>query len=242
MSDLDAPKIALFGAAGRMGREILREAAAFPHLKIAYGYDLVQETDEVDGVMIDLPPPSLPRDVQAVIDFSNADAIMEHVELAVIRKVAYVCGVTGLSSATSQVLRHSADTIPVLHSPNMSAGMNLMFHLAAMSARALPGYTRQIIEVHHARKKDSPSGTAVRLAGQIEMATGDKTPVTALRMGDVTGEHRLILGGPGERLEIVHRADSRTVFAHGALKATEWILDRRPGFYSMNDVLQLEGA
>ena len=232
MSDRDAVKIALFGAAGRMGREILSQAANYPHLRIAYAYDPHHEGDEIEGKGIDPPPPSLPKDVRVVIDFSAADAVMENVELAVIRKVAYVCGVTGLSAATMQVLKQSAGTIPVLHAPNMSPGMNVMFRLAALTAKALPDYDRHVFEIHHTRKKDAPSGTALRLAEQM----GD-TPITALRMGDVTGEHCLIFGGPGERIEIVHHADSRSVFAHGALRATEWIMEKEPGMYSMVQVI-----
>ena len=221
------------------GREIVQQAADYPHLRIAYAYDPHHEGDEIDGLPVENPPLSLPKDVRAVLDFSSAEAVMENVELAVVRKVAYVCGVTGLTPATMQVLKLSAESIPVLHSPNMSAGMNVMFHLAELAARALPGYERHILEIHHTRKKDSPSGTALRLADRVREAVNEDTPITALRMGDVTGEHTLIFGGPGERLEIVHHADSRAVFAHGALRAIEWMVDREPGFYSMGDVLGL---
>jgi 4-hydroxy-tetrahydrodipicolinate reductase len=239
VSDRDAVKIALFGAAGRMGREILQQAVSFPHLRIAYAYDPHHEGDEIDGLPVENPPPSLPKDVRAVMDFSAAEAVMENVELAVVRQVAYVCGVTGLSPATMQVLQHSANSIPVLHSPNMSAGMNVMFRLAELTAKALPGYDRHILEIHHTRKKDAPSGTALRLADSLQEVVNEDTPITALRMGDVTGEHTLIFGGPGERLEIVHHADSRAVFAHGALRAAEWILDKKAGIYSMAEMLGL---
>lgn len=240
MSDRDAVKVALYGGAGRMGREILQAAAGHPHLRIAYAYDHHGDGDEVHGVAIDHPPASLPKDVRVVIDFSASEAVMENVELAVVRKVAYVCGVTGLSPATRQVLKMSADSIPVLHAPNMSPGMNTMFRLAAMAAKTLPGYDRHVFEVHHTRKKDAPSGTALRLVESVREAVNEDTPTTALRVGDVVGEHRLIFGGPGERLEIVHRADSRAVFAHGALRAAEWIVGREPGFYGMGHVLGFE--
>ena len=239
MSEHKPARLALYGAAGRMGREILRHVSEYPRLRIGYAYDEERVGDILEDIAIEPPPLSLPKDLRAVIDFSTADAVMEHVELAVIRKVAYVCGVTGLTPATMQILRHSAETIPVLHAPNMSAGMNVMFRLAQLAAVALPGYARHIEEIHHTRKKDSPSGTALRLAESIRDAVHEDTPITALRMGDVTGEHRLIFGGPGERLEIVHHADTRAVFAHGALRAAEWIMDQEPGFYSMEHVLSL---
>ena len=237
MSDRDAAKIAVFGAAGRMGREIILQAASYPHLRIAYAYDPHHEGDEIEGLSVENPPHSLPKDVRVVVDFSAADAVLENVELAVVRKVPYVCGVTGLSPATQEVLRQSAHEIAILYSPNMSPGMNLMFRLAALTAKALSNYDRHIFETHHTRKQDSPSGTALRLANHLREVTHNDTPITALRMGDVTGEHTLIFGGPGERLEIVHHADSRAVFAHGALRATEWIIDKEPGFYSMTDML-----
>jgi len=121
--------------------------------------------------------------------------------------------------------------------------MNLMFHLAALSVQILPDYARHVIEVHHTAKKDAPSGTALKLREAIEEATGESTEITTLRMGDVVGEHRLIFGGSGERLEITHRADSRTVFAFGALRALAWVLEHRSaGFYAMRDVLGLQNS
>lgn len=233
--------VALFGAAGRMGREILKQTPQFADLKLSYAYDMVQAGEKIEGLKIQNPPKELSEDVRAVLDFSAASAVLEHLDLALEARAAYVCGVTGLPQEVMNELRAAGNEIPVLHSPNMAAGMNLMFHLAALTAKALPDYARQIEEIHHAAKKDMPSGTALRLRDSIESATGEDTQISALRMGDVIGEHRLILGGAGERLEIVHRADSRAVFAVGALRAATWILEHRyPGFYTMRDVLGLK--
>ena len=149
------------------------------------------------------------------------------------------CGVTGLSGDIQQTLHHAAEQIPVLWSPNMSAAMNLLFALAATAARTLPDYARHITEIHHTQKKDAPSGTALRLNEAVRDAIHADTDITALRMGDVVGEHRLIFGGPGERLELIHRADSRAVFASGALRAAAWLASQQPGFYTMQDVLGL---
>ena len=232
--------IALFGAAGRMGREILKQAPQFADLRLTYAYDIACASEKIESLKVQVPPKELPQDVQAVLDFSAAKSVLEHLDLALNARAAYVCGVTGLSQEITNELRAAGNEIPVLHSPNMAAGMNLMFHLAAQAAQALPDYERQIEEVHHAAKKDMPSGTALRLRDSIESATGKDTEISALRMGDVIGEHRLILGGPGERLEIVHRADSRAVFAMGALRAAEWLLEHRyPGFFGMREVLGL---
>ena len=239
MSEQSPSAVALFGAAGRMGQEILKQTWRYPQLRLGYAFDEQHVGDKFAEVIIQAPPVSLPQDTKAVLDFSGADAVMQNAELALIRKVPYVCGVTGLSAATLKVLEQFADDIPVLLAPNMSPGMNVMFRLVRDIIRALPDYERHIFEIHHTEKKDAPSGTALKLADQLREAGGEDTPITALRMGDVAGEHRVIFGGPGERIELIHRADSRAVFAVGALRATVWMLDKEPGMYAMTDVLGL---
>ena len=214
-----------------MGAEILRLGPEFAALHLAYSWDLHPPAAPVPSV--------LPEDVRLTMDFSLAAAVPAHLELASARGAAYLCGVTGLPAETQALLRAASTEIPVLWSPNLSVGMNLMFALAATAARTLPDFTRQIIETHHTRKLDAPSGTALRLNDAVREAVDADTPITALRMGDVVGEHRLIFGGPGERLELIHRADSRAVFASGALRAAEWLLSQRPGYYSMSQVLGL---
>jgi 4-hydroxy-tetrahydrodipicolinate reductase len=228
---------ALFGAAGRMGREILSQAEDFPRVKITAGYDPAGAAQFFRKLQIEPEPGSLKPDVRVAIDFSICKAVPTNARIAARGRAAYLCGVTGLSHEILGILHDVAEKVPVLCAPNMSMGMNLMFGLAAKAAAALPDYGRQIIETHHLRKVDSPSGTAVRLAYAIDQVIGGKTEIISMRLGDVIGEHRLVLGGPGERLEIVHRADDRSVFAKGALRAAEWLVDRAPGFYSMADVL-----
>lgn len=232
--------IALFGAAGRLGREIIAQAGRFERLRIVAAYDAKPPKETVAGVKIIKPPEVLPEGIRAILDFSSADAVLSHLDLALDARCAYVTGITGLPQDEVNELRAAANEIPVLHSPNMSVGMNLMFHLAALTAQTLPDYAKHVIEIHHTAKKDAPSGTAIKLADAVENVTGSTIEITSLRMGDVVGEHRLVFGGHGERLEIVHRADSRTVFAVGALRAVEWVLDHRyPGFYTMREVLGL---
>jgi 4-hydroxy-tetrahydrodipicolinate reductase len=233
----DVYHVALFGAAGRMGREILVQAESFPRLKIAHGYDPAGASQFYKQLLIEPQPGSLKPDVRLAIDFSVKEAVASNALLAARAEAAYLCGVTGLQKKTLEALHDVAQKVPVLCAPNMSMGMNLMFALAAKAAAALPDYERQILEIHHSTKKDSPSGTAIRLAYAIDQVTHNKTEIISMRMGDVIGEHKLILGGPGERLEIVHRADDRSVFAKGTLRAAEWLVDRAPGFYSMADVL-----
>ena len=222
-----------------MGQELLQQAWRHPQLRFAYGYDEQYVDERIGELTILAPPISLPHDVSVVLDFSAPDAVMHHAELALIRKASYVCGVTALSEATRKVLAQFADDIAILYSPNMSPGMNVLFRVVKDIAKALPEYERHILEIHRTQKKDAPSGTALRLADHLREASGTDTPITALRMGDVAGEHRVIFGGPGERLELTHHADSRAVFAVGALQATAWIVDKEPGLYAMKDVLGL---
>lgn len=232
--------VALFGAAGRMGREIVEQAPRFKQLRLTYAYDTAHVGEKIGSLTVEAPPANLSEVVRAVLDFSAAPAVLGHLDLALKAGAAYVCGVTGFSQEVMNELRATGNEIPVLYSPNMAVGMNLMFHLSALSAKALPDYARHIEEIHHSAKKDAPSGTALRLRDSIENATGEDTEITTLRMGDVVGEHRLIFGGSGERLEITHKADSRAVFALGALLAVIWLLDHRSaGFYAMSDVLGL---
>ena len=231
----DRPVAALFGAAGKMGREILRQNQRENRLDIRYGYDPGSSGQLVEYLHMSAPPEHLPDEVRIVVDFSAAQAVTYNLQLASERKAAYLCGVTALGSETMQEMQRNSAEIALLYSPNMSLAMNLMFALTRASAAALPGYERHIEEIHHAAKKDAPSGTALRLAE----AAGPDTPITALRMGDVVGQHRIIFGGPGERLEIIHRADSRAVFASGALRAATWLLNQKPGMYTMADVLGL---
>ena len=235
----DHTVVALFGAAGKMGREILRQAWRHDDLEIEYCYDTKHAGEIVDSRTVLALPRSLPDDVRLVIDFSAAAAVQDHLDLALDRRAAYLSGVTGLPQDVLNELRAAANEIPVLYSPNMAAGMHVMFKIAALSAKALPNYERHILEIHHTEKKDSPSGSALRLADSIREAVQDNTPITSLRMGDVTGEHRITFGGPGERIEIIHHADSRAVFAVGALRAAEWLIHKSPGFYGMGDVLEL---
>jgi 4-hydroxy-tetrahydrodipicolinate reductase len=231
----DLPVTALFGAAGKMGREILRQNHRENRLDIRYGYDPGNSGEIVEGLKIGSPHQQLPDDVRLVVDFSAAQAVTTNLKLAHLQTAVYVCGVTGLSPETMQEMQRIAAEIALLYSPNMAPAMNLMFALTRTAAAALPGYERHIQEIHHTAKKDAPSGTALRLAE----AAGANTPITALRMGDVVGEHRILFGGPGERLEIIHRADSRAVLASGALRAAIWLLKQKPGLYSMTDVLGL---
>jgi 4-hydroxy-tetrahydrodipicolinate reductase len=167
-------------------------------------------------------------------------------------------GTTGLDEGQRGQIEGLADRVPVLIASNMSLGVNLMFRLAAEAATALSeGYDIEIIEAHHHRKKDAPSGTALTLAERICEALGRQPAdalcygrqgavgarpqgeigIHAVRAGDLVGEHTVILAGEGERLEITHRATSRDIFARGAIDAAAFLASRKAGSYSMRDVV-----
>ncbi len=229
----------LFGAAGRMGKVILHESRKDHRVYITHAYDPSGAGQWFDDLQIEPACHGVHDHVKVAIDFSTAATVAEHARCCRKVKINYVCGVTGLHESTQQILREVAKDIAVLHAPNMSPGMNVLFALVSQAAAALPEYRAYLTEAHHTMKVDAPSGTALRIAEIVEDTVGKKIEVFSLRVGDVVGEHTLVLGGHGERLEITHRADSRAVFAHGALRAAEWLADQPAGFYTLADVLGL---
>jgi len=194
------------------------------------------------------------------IHFSSPEATVEHLDWSERGGHGAVIGTTGLSDGQLARIEAAAQYVPILVTPNTSRGVNVLFHLAREAARLLgEDYDVEIVEMHHHHKKDAPSGTARRLAEVILEArgggwerdvrhgrqgmTGERAPgeigMHALRGGDVVGDHTVVLAGPGERIELTHRAHTRATFAHGALRAAAWLAGRRPGLYSMQDVLGL---
>ena len=177
-----------------------------------------------------------------LIDFTVPEATVAHAQLAQELRKPMVIGTTGFSEDHMKKLRAVAKTIPIVLSPNMSVGVNVLFELAQLAAQHLgPDYDVEVVEAHHHQKKDAPSGTAKRLAqaaGEGRGRSAADIPVHALRAGDIVGDHTVIFAGPSERLELVHRAHSRDAFAVGALRAARFAHGRRAGLYSMVDVLK----
>jgi 4-hydroxy-tetrahydrodipicolinate reductase len=176
------------------------------------------------------------------IDFSTAAAIDEICKLALKHKRPLVIGTTGHSAAQKERIRSTASSIPIVFASNFSVGVNVLFWLSGKAVKLLgEDFHPEIVETHHQMKKDAPSGTAKTLAEIIkaEKGGGEEIPVRSIREGEVVGEHTVILSGPGERLELTHKASSRETFASGALAAAKWVVDKPPGLYSMQDVLGL---
>jgi 4-hydroxy-tetrahydrodipicolinate reductase len=195
-----------------------------------------------------------------VVDFSHRSATEGVLEKVCAAKVAYVCGTTGQTEADLKLFQAASKKVPLIHSPNFSVGVNLLFYLTEQAAKALPeGYDPEVIEIHHRLKKDAPSGTAKRLleiiaearvakvdqvtkhgrSGEPGERTGSEIGVHAVRGGDVVGDHTVLFAGEGERIELVHRASSRDVFAQGALRAAKWLVGKPARAYQMVDVLGL---
>jgi 4-hydroxy-tetrahydrodipicolinate reductase len=211
------------------------------------------------GVRVESDVDSALKQARVLIDFTQPSASETHLRGALRQGVGVVIGTTGLSEKTRQAVRRASRRIPILQSPNMSAGVNLLFELVTGAAKVLgDDYDIEISETHHRMKKDAPSGTALELARLIAEIkgwdpkkaflygrrgeTGERRKGTitihALRGGEVVGDHTVSFLGNGEVLELTHRATSRDAFARGALLAAKFVAAKRSGLYNMRDVLR----
>lgn len=242
-----AARVAIWGVQGRMGSAIRGVLDEVEGLEFAFGVDrgLAAPEDAAAEVVIDFSTPS-----------STGDALAFCLE----RGAAFVSGTTGLSPDALERIGAAGDVIPVLHAANFSLGVAVVRALVRQAAAALPlSFHPEIAEIHHDRKVDAPSGTALALAQDIDATRGISACITgrsgqvgertdyelgvfALRGGDVVGEHTVYFFGQGERVEIAHRATDRRIFARGAVAAARWLVGRGPGRYTMNDVLALDAA
>jgi 4-hydroxy-tetrahydrodipicolinate reductase len=198
---------------------------------------------------------------EVLIDFTSPQATLENIRLAASHGLSMVIGTTGLTGDALKEVTELAYKIRCVMAPNLSVGVNVMFRIAGEMARILGNdYDMEILEVHHRLKKDAPSGTAMRLAQIVAESvnrdlekvavyerkgiTGERTDeeigLQTWRAGDITGEHTVMFGGIGERLELIHRAHNRDNFARGALRAAAWIVKQPLGLYDMQDVLGLK--
>jgi 4-hydroxy-tetrahydrodipicolinate reductase len=265
-------KIAVAGAAGRMGRRISVLSTEYDGLKLAGAFELEghPETGKDMGVVLGLDTMDVQLVTKAedamnkadvVIDFTAPEATIRNAETAAGLGKALIIGTTGLSASDKEKLKEFSAKVPVVVATNMSLGVNLLLKVLKDVARALgDDYDVEIVESHHRLKKDAPSGTALSMAqsiadglgrnletdavyarkGMIGERTKKEIGIQTVRAGDIVGEHTVLFGGMGERIEITHRASSRDTFARGALKAALWIKGKPAGFYDMQDVLGLK--
>lgn len=231
-------RIVISGAGGRMGRAVAASAAGNKAFRVVGGVGL----GAAAGLGFRYGGPGLLSELlggaDVLIDFSLPAPALSFAVAAAKARVPLVTGTTGLAPSQQRRLKSISRRIAIFWAPNMSPGMNLLFELTRRAAAALPGYDAAVLDIHHAAKKDAPSGSAKRLQAEIATGRGRPAPVFSLRVGDVAGDHTVVLAGAGERLELIHRAHSREVFARGALQAALWTAGRRPGFYGMGDLLR----
>ncbi|UCD70817.1 MAG: 4-hydroxy-tetrahydrodipicolinate reductase [Syntrophobacterales bacterium] len=260
------------GAAGRMGGRIIHTLHEAEGIEVSGAVErpdhpfLNRDIGEVvGGGEIGVPlEGDIERVIEAgdvVIDFTNPEVSLRSLEVASESGAALVVGSTGFTPQQMEKVAHLAKKIRCVLSPNMSVGVNLMFKLAGEVARILGDeYDVEILEAHHRFKKDSPSGTAMKLGEVVASALnrdfsqvgiferkgviGERKPqeigMQAVRAGDIVGDHTVIFGGLGERLELTHRAHSRDNFARGAVRAAKWVITQPNGVYDMGDVLGLK--
>ena len=218
----------LIGAAGRMGKTVLDLAQSDREIEIAAQCDL---GDPIEPAM---------KNCDVAIDFSQADSINEICRAASQHAKSLVIGTTGHSQQQRKTIEETAHSVPIVLASNFSVGVNALFWLTQRAAEFLGSdFNPEIIETHHTMKKDAPSGTAKTLDNILKAVRNSEIPIQSIREGEVVGEHTVIFKGPGESLELTHRAANRGIFAGGALRAAKWIINKPPGLYSMQDVLGL---
>ncbi|MFA9414892.1 4-hydroxy-tetrahydrodipicolinate reductase [Natrinema sp. HArc-T2] len=250
-------RLGVTGATGRMGREVLAAATGREDCEVVFAVNRDPDGETVDGVEIE--PASefdslvAEREPTAVIDFTGPESAVEYAETCADAGVAFVTGTTGFDDDGLEALEAASEDVPVLHAPNFARGVQALVNVVGEAVQNLPGYDVELVETHHNGKRDAPSGTANRLLEEIE-ANGDFTERThgregdapreageigvhALRAGDITGEHEIILAGNHEEVRLTHRAEDRGVFAAGAVDAAVWIAGRKAGSYDFADVI-----
>jgi 4-hydroxy-tetrahydrodipicolinate reductase len=256
-------KLAICGAAGRMGQAIIaiskedssiQISGALEHegsKAIGFGNPIISSVNNLEKVL---------KDTNALIDFTNPESALKNLEVAIKQKVSVVIGTTGFSQEQKNKIVEASKIIPIVFSPNMSVGVNILFKIVEEVVKKVPDYDIEIVELHHNKKKDAPSGTAAKLAEVAACSVGrditevgvygrhcvdvarkkEDIGVLSVRAGDIIGEHTVYFAGPGERIELTHRAHSRDTFAVGAIRAAKWVVDKKPGLYDMSDVLSLK--
>lgn len=244
MSSIAAPhntRILVHGATGRMGTALLRLQSGQAQTTLAAAIARRGSSGPADMPITPAAQIACVPAYDVAIDFSLPDAFDAILDLSLARGAAFVSGTTGLDAAQHARLDIAARTIPVLWSANFSVGVAVLADLVRRAAAALPGWDCDIVESHHVHKKDAPSGTALRL-GEAASAGGATPRVASIRAGDIVGEHLVQFTGQGERIELLHRATDRDVFARGALQAALWLAGRPAGRYAMHDMLGLAGG
>lgn len=255
-------KVLVAGGAGRMGQRIIALGLEDQRVEIIGALETSTSKQlgtsmESGKVIISDNPKSFAKTADVWIDFTAPEATIKHLKTAP-AGTSFVIGTTGFKEAERKEIEAQSKHRAIVFSYNMSLGINLLVELVKQAAAKIGHYDIEILETHHNRKKDAPSGTAIMLANAIsdelgrtsadwvhgrEGAVGERKSkeigIHAIRTGDVVGDHTVIFGTTGERLELTHKASSRDAFAKGALAAALWLKDKKAGLFTMKDVLGL---
>lgn len=246
-------KIGVAGACGKMGRRIstllFKESQDIlalerkGHPEIGKDISVILENMDFPkgvGVAITDDLEALCQSIDCLVDFTLPEPTMEHLECCVKNNVAMVIGTTGIDAGGEEKILEASKTIPIVFSPNMSIGVNVLFKIVSEASRVLgDGFDIKVDETHHVHKKDSPSGTAKMIGKVIKEACGKDPHIEAFREGEVVGNHGIVFDNEVETLEIRHNAKTRDIFVAGAIKAVKFIVSKAPGLYNMQDVLGL---
>ncbi|MFC1570556.1 4-hydroxy-tetrahydrodipicolinate reductase [Candidatus Omnitrophota bacterium] len=245
-------KIGIAGVCGKMGKRIASLAAKDPEVEIIGALERsdAPEAGEKLGSIIGAEevnaavttnPASACEGIDCLIDFTLPEPTLEHIEVCKAKKVPMVIGTTGLTEEGEAKIRDASGVIPIVFSPNMAIGVNVLFDIVREASRILgKDFGVKVDETHHVHKKDSPSGTAKMIGKVIKEASDVDADIEAFREGEVIGNHGIIFDGEYETLEIRHDAKSRDVFAAGAIEAAKFVKDKPAGLYNMADVLGLK--
>lgn len=231
-------RIVVSGAKGRMGRRITALARKDPDIEVAAGVEITADP----GLNITADLSGIKKPYDCIIEFTTPEATVKHIQAAKKLGKAVVIGTTGLSDAEKKAVLDASRSIPVVFSPNMSVGVNVLFALMKKASHALGKiYEIRIKEAHHVHKKDKPSGTAKLMAEIVKNELpGIKIPIEAIREDEIVGDHDVTFESKVDIFKISHSAKTRDIFALGALKAAKFVSAKKKGLFSMADVLELK--
>ena len=248
-------KVCIAGSSGKMGKAIAESVLSSSGIEIGALLERADSPDignDIHGHRVSADIKQAAASCNCLIDFTAPAATLEHLSVF---EGAAVIGTTGFTGPQADQIRKYAGKFPVVFAPNMSKGVNLFFSLVRQASEKLKDYDIEVVEAHHNKKKDSPSGTALKLVEEIKSVRQlrdvygrqgmlgerkkDEIGIHSVRAGDIVGEHSVLFAGPGECFELSHRAYSRSCFAEGAVEAALWLEGRKPGIYGMGEVLGL---
>jgi len=259
-------RIIVCGALGRMGKEVISKISQRKDIELVGAIESSKHPllgKEIgDGIKVSSELEDVIKKDSVIIEFTTPSATLEHLRIAKKKKIPLVIGTTGFKEEEYEKIKKASDTIPIILSPNMSIGINLLYNIVKQITRTLgENFDKEIVEIHHRNKRDAPSGTAQKIAQIIAEAEGkslsevgvygrkgvkketrskEEIGIHAIRGGSVVGEHTVLFAGEEERLEITHKAESRGIFAQGAILAAKFLAEKKRGLYDLQDVLGLK--